>query len=133
MERKAATRLTTAEGRRFAFTVGPAFAALGGLAWWRGDPRVATLLLAIGLALAMAGLTVPRHLGPLQSAWMALARAISRLTTPILLGIVYYGVITPTGLLRRTIGGNPLRRSRDVTSCWVSRRGAPRSDLDRQF
>lgn len=133
MERKAATRLTPAEGRRFAFTVGPAFAALGGLVWWRGDPRVAIALVVIGLALAVTGLTIPRRLGPVQRAWMGLAGAISRLTTPILLGIVYYGVITPTGLLRRTFGGNPLRRSRGGPSGWVPRRDAPRSDLERQF
>ncbi|MGH7571235.1 MAG: SxtJ family membrane protein [Gemmatimonadota bacterium] len=133
MERTAAARLTPAEGRRFAFTLAPAFAALGGLVWWRGEPRVAILLVAIGVALALAGLVAPRHLGPVQRGWMGLAQAISRLTTPILLGIVYYGVITPTGLLRRTIGGNPLRRSRDAPTSWVGRRDAPRSDLERQF
>lgn len=133
MAEASAARLTVAEGRRFAFTLAPAFAALGGLVWWRGDPRVAILLVAIGVALAVAGVAVPRRLGPIQRGWMGMARAISKLTTPILLGIVYYGVITPTGLLRRTVGRTPLRRSRDVPTCWVRRGDSTRSDLERQF
>ena len=133
MAEAAASRLTVAEGRKFAFTLAPAFAVLAGLIWWRGEPRVAILLIAIGVVLAMAGVAVPRHLGPIQRGWMGMATAISKLTTPILLGIVYYGVLTPTGLLRRTIGRTPLRRSRDVPTCWVCRRDSPRSDLERQF
>ena len=133
MAETAATRLTAAEGRRFAFTLAPAFAALAGLIWWRGEPRVALLLIAIGVVLAVAGVAVPRHLGPIQRGWMGMARVISKLTTPIFLGIVYYGVITPTGVLRRTVGRTPLRRPRDVPTCWVCRRDSPRSDLERQF
>jgi hypothetical protein len=129
----AAARLTVAEGRKFAFTLAPAFAALAGLIWWRGEPRVAVLLVAIGVVLAMAGVAVPRQLGPIQRGWMGIAAAISKLTTPIFLGVVYYGVLTPTGWLRRTVGRTPLRRSRDVPTCWVCRRDSPRSDLERQF
>lgn len=133
MAKATATRLTAAEGRRFAFTLAAAFAALAGLVWWRGEPRVAIALVATGAALAVAGVTVPRQLGPVQRVWMGLAQAISRLTTPIILGIVYYGVITPMGVLRRTIGRSPLRRSKTVSTCWVGRKDAPRSDLERQF
>lgn len=133
MEGRAAARLTPAEGRKFAFTLAPAFLALGALAWWRGQPRVAMGLAMIALLLAVAGTVLPGHLGPVQRAWMGMARAISKLTTPIFLGIVYYGVITPMGVLRRTIGGHPLRRFQGAPTCWVSRRDAPRGDLDRQF
>ncbi|HKY60115.1 MAG TPA: SxtJ family membrane protein [Gemmatimonadota bacterium] len=133
MEKAAAARLTAAEGRRFAFTLAPAFVAIAGLAWWRQEPRIAIALVTIGAVLAVAGVTIPRHLGPVQRGWMGMARAISKVTTPILLGIVYYGVITPMGLVRRTVGRTPLRRSMDAPTWWVSRRDTPRSDLDRQF
>jgi hypothetical protein len=133
LEKAAAARLTSAEGRKFAFTLAPAFAALAGLAWWRGEPRVTMALITLSVLLAVAGVFVPRRLGPVQRAWMGIAKAISKLTTPIFLGIVYYVVITPMGVLRRTIGRNPLRRSSDVPTCWVCRRDTPRSDLERQF
>lgn len=133
MERRAAARLTPAEGRKFAFTLAPAFMALGALVWWRGEPRIAMALAGIGALLAMAGLIIPGRLGPVERAWMGMARAISKLTTPIFLGIVYYGVMTPMGLLRRTIGRNPLRRSAKGPTCWVSRKDTPKGDLERQF
>lgn len=134
MERRASARLTPGEGHRFAFTLAPAFLVLAAVLWWRGAPRIAFALAIVGGLLALAGMAIPGRLGPVQRAWMGMAMAISKLTTPILLGIVYYGVITPMGLLRRTIGGNPLRRPRrDVPTHWISRGSATRGDLERQF
>jgi len=63
---------------------------------------------------------------------MGLAHAISRVTTPVFMGVMYFAVLTPVGLLRRTFGRSPLQRDRHSTTFWVER--APRrSDLERQF
>ena len=64
---------------------------------------------------------------------MGLAQAISKLTTPNVLGIVYYAVITPMGVARRFLSGSPVRRTGDAPSWWVSRRESPKGDLERQF
>ncbi|MGH7564181.1 MAG: hypothetical protein ACREK5_07140, partial [Gemmatimonadota bacterium] len=98
MAQNATARLTAGEGRKFAFTLAPAFVALGGILWWRDEPTIALVMVTIGTILAIAGLAVPTRLGPVQRAWMGLAVAISKLTTPIFLGIVYYGLITPMGV-----------------------------------
>jgi len=124
---------TPGRGRKFAFTLAPVFIVLAGIVWWwRDEPRVALALAAIGAILVVSGIVVPGRLGPVYRAWMGLSRAISWLTTPIVLGILYYFVITPAGLLRRMLGGNPLRHSGDASSEWASR-DAPRGDLERQF
>lgn len=99
------TRLTAAEGRKFGLTVGLAFLALGGVALWRGRHRTSTVLLALGGILVLAALVVPTALGPVERAWMALAHLISKVTTPIFMGVVYFVVITPVGYLRRLSGG----------------------------
>jgi hypothetical protein len=128
-------RLTPAEGRRFGLQVGLAFAALGGLAWWRGHPRLAAVLLVAGGVLVTAGLLAPGGLGPVYRGWMRLALALSKVTTPLILGIVYLLVFMPVGLLLRLFGHRPLARDRSATSYWM-RRSAPdggRSDLRRQF
>lgn len=127
-------RLTPAEGRRFGLTLGGAFVVLGALLWLRGR-AAAPLVMALGLALVAAALILPTRLGPVQRAWMAFGAAFSRITTPIFLGIVYFGAILPIGLLLRARGGNPLTRRRTPTTCWVPRpvRAQSPSHMERQF
>jgi len=131
----AAARLTVAEGRRFGLTVGAAFLLLGGLAWWRGAGLVAVGLGVVGGALGVAGTLVPGRLSAVHRAWMGLARMLSRVTSPIVLGAIYFGVITPIGLVRRGLGRNPLVHRATDASYFVARGegAARRSDLDRQF
>jgi len=64
---------------------------------------------------------------------MGVAHAISKVTTPIFMGVVYFLVITPVGVLRRLFGANSLRAAPGQTSGWVDRRPTPRGDLTRQF
>jgi hypothetical protein len=125
-------RLTAPEGRKFAFTLAAAFGALAALLWWRERRTVAAVLGAVAVALALAGLLLPGRLGPLYRGWMGFAHAISRVTTPIFMGVVYFLVITPVGIVRRAVGGNPLR-AHQGSSGWVDRQGEPRGDLSRQF
>jgi Saxitoxin biosynthesis operon protein SxtJ len=125
-------RLTAPEGRKFAFTLAAAFGGLAALLLWRERRIVATAFAGVAVAFAVAGLLLPGRLGPVYRAWMGLAHAISKVTTPIFLGVVYFLVITPIGLVRRTVGGNPLREYQGPSG-WVDRQGSPRSDLTRQF
>ena len=104
MEGRIPARLTAHEGRRFAFPVGIAFLLLAAIAWWRSHTLPSQVLGGLGGLLIVAGALVPSHLGPVYRAWMGLAHAISKVTTPIFMGIVYYLVVTPIGLLRRIIG-----------------------------
>ena len=121
------------ELRSFAFTLGGALLAIAAWQQWRDRPRVALALLVPALLLVAFGMVAPRALRTVRAAWMALAHAMSRVTTPVILGIVYFGVLTPLGLARRLLvrrGRSPDRK----TSCWVERpAGERRSDLQRQF
>ena len=106
-------RLTAAEGRKFGLTVGIAFGVLGGILLWRGKETLSTVLLALGGVLVLAGLVVPTLLGPVERAWMGLAHLISKVTTPIFMGIVYFVVMTPIGIthvntMRRKPGQIPI-------------------------
>lgn len=128
-------RLTSSQGRRFGLTVGGAFLVLAAVAWWRGHPMLVNILAGVGGLLVLAGLIVPTRLGPVERAWMALAHAISKVTTPIVMGVMYLLVLTPVGWLRRTLGGNPLVHQAEAESYWHKRpEGHRRSgDLRRQF
>jgi len=115
--------------------VGAAFAGLGGLAWWRGHPLTAGVTLGVGFSLVIAALVVPARLGPIYRLWMGLAAAMSKITTPVFMGVVYFAVVTPTGLLRRLAGKDALVRPRTAKSFWISRAAdaARRAGMERQF
>ncbi len=126
-------RLTAAEGRRFAFTVGLAFVAVGGISWWRGHDTVPKVLWLIGFVLLFAGILVPTRLGRVYGWWMALGNAISKVVQPIVIGAMYFLVITPMAILLRAVGRNPMRHREHDGSLWMPAASDGRSDLETQF
>jgi saxitoxin biosynthesis operon SxtJ-like protein len=127
MAKRIRARLTASEGRKFAFTVGIAFLVLGGVALWRHKQVTATVLGALGGVLIIAGLAVPTALGPVQRGWMGIAHAISKVTTPIFLAVIYFVVIAPAGFVLRLFGRKPLGVPRNTTTYWVTREQKPRA------
>ncbi len=128
-------RLSPAEGRRFGLQVGLAFVVLAALSRWRGHSAAPAVLLALGVGLLGGGLLVPGRLGGVYRAWMRLALAISKVTTPILMGLIYLLVVTPIGLVLRLTGRRPLARAPTAPTYWVTRSAEPhgRGDMRRQF
>jgi hypothetical protein len=124
---------TAAAGRKFGLTVGIAFLVLAGIGRWRGHPTTFAVLGSLGLLLIVAGLVIPTALRRVEGAWMGLARIISRFTTPIFMGIVYFVLLTPIGVLRRAFGANALVHRPGATGLWLDRRPSPRGALERQF
>jgi saxitoxin biosynthesis operon SxtJ-like protein len=124
---------TAAAGRKFGLTVGLAFLALSAIAWWRGHPTTLTVLASLGGVLVLAGLVVPALLGPVDRGWMKLALLISKVTTPIIMGVIYYVVLTPVAFMRRLIGGSALVHRDGAHGVWFDRTSTPRSSLERLF
>ena len=133
LEARIPARLTRSEGRRFALVVGGAFIALAALLWWKGRTVGVLVAAGIGVSMLLAGLVIPDRLGPLERAWMGLAHAISKVTTPLVMGLLFFVVLTPAGWIGRLFGHHPLTRA-GAGGVWVSRSpGHRRGDLDRQF
>jgi hypothetical protein len=126
-------RLTPAEGRRFGLTVGLAFVVLAGVARWRGGATVPVALAAGGGALMLAGLVAPGRLGPLFRGWMALAVGISKVTTPVFMAGLYFGVITPMSLVLRLFGHRPLEARLRDGSYWVPHESSSKGSMRRQY
>lgn len=134
MAARVPARLTPAEGREFGLVVGGAFLLLAGLLAWRGREAASYVLLVPGVLLMLGGLLAPTRLGPARRGWMGLAHAISRVTTPIVLGVIYFLLLTPVGLAMRALGRDPLRAPDEPpSSWWVRRPDEQRSRLERQF
>lgn len=134
MEAGIPARLSPAEGRKFGLLVGGVFLLLGTLSWWRDHSLPPMILWSIGGLLVAGGALIPGSMGPVYRAWMGLAVRMSKITTPIFMGVVYFVVLTPIALVRRTFGHNALVRA-SGDSFWITRPAgaARRSDLTRQF
>jgi len=81
--------------------------------WWiyRGKFHTLTQIsFPVGIVLVALGAIVPRVLFYPNRAWMAFAEALSYVSTRIILGFVYFFVITPIGLIKRMTGWDPLNR-----------------------
>lgn len=95
------------------------------------------VLAALAMVMGFAALAIPSRLEPVERGWMALAHALSKVTTPIFMGIVYFVVLTPIAFIRRLAGGNPMAHKIVGDSYWVARtRSEPeaaRKRMERQF
>lgn len=131
MAHRVSARLTAAEGRRFALTVASAFLVLGAVALWRERALLAWPLLVTGGLLAIAGIVIPGRLSQVYRVWMGFALLLSKVTTPVFMGIVYFVVVLPIGLARRAFGSR-LSPGATQPSYWT-RRPRMRGDLFRQF
>ncbi len=122
--------------RDFALTTGGVFAVLFGgfLPWLFGFsyPMWPWILLAV---LGAWGLLAPTTLRPIYVAWMTLALLINKVTTPLILGIVFYLVISPTALVLRVLKKDPIPKKFDssVKSYRVHSDKKSHEDLERPF
>jgi hypothetical protein len=121
--------------RSFGLTFAAAFAALGAISLWRGLGHGAwELALAVGFLTVAA--FAPATLGPLNRAWAWVGRALNGVISPLLILVLFYGVVTPVGLAMRAVGKDPLRLCRDphCSSYWIDcREDSKTSDMRRQF
>ena len=76
---------------------------------------------------------MPGKLGPVYRAWMAFGHAISKVTSPVVMGAAYFLVLTPIGLLMRACGYNAIRHREKDGGFWVSAPSGGRSNLETQF
>ena len=125
--------LSVAEGRKFGLLVGGAFLAIAVVFWWRGHELPMWIVAGVGGLLVLGGLLVPGRLGPVYNAWMGLALLISKVTTPIFMGIVYFLVLGPLGLARRLFGWNAMRHKPENESYWQAKGNEETGGLTRQF
>lgn len=121
--------------RRFAFTMAAIVAVLFGLFFpWlleRPIPRWPWIFAALFVTW---GLAAPATLRPVYRGWMRFGLLLNKVTSPLIMGIVFYLVVTPMGLIWRLFGSS-LPKSLDKSSATYrkhSEKSRP-EDLERPF
>lgn len=78
--------------------------------------------LAIGVILLVLGLLNSKLLHPLNLVWIKFGEVLGRIIAPIVMGFIYFVVITPIGLFMRLIGKDLLRKKfLKINSYWIKR------------
>ena len=119
--------------RSFGLLVGAVFLLLGLLRAIRhGGVRLWMVILG-GVLLALAA-ALPRSLREIKRAWLFFGFLIGLVVSPVVLGILFYGVITPIGWLMRLFGRDSLRlRPNPVLATYWRERTGPPSSMSEQF
>ena len=80
--------------------------------------------LAVAAGFALAALAFPAVLAPLNRAWMRVGMAMHAVVSPVVLSIMYFGVVWPTGAVMRLMRRDLLRLEfdREAASYWVDRK-----------
>jgi Saxitoxin biosynthesis operon protein SxtJ len=121
--------------RQFGLLVGGIFAVIG---LWpmvlRGqNPRLWSLVPAV--LLILPALVYPRSLRFVHRGWMVIGEALGWINTRIILGTLFYTLVTATGLIMRLSGKDPMNRTLDpgTDSYRRTREPRPTSHMKHQF
>jgi hypothetical protein len=109
--------------RQFAGIWFPLFwVAVAGIVFYStGRVAIPLALLAAGLVVGAIGAVYPPFIRPVFLIWMYGAFPIGFVVSHLLLGIVYYGLMTPVGLAMRLAGHDSMQRrfDRDAPTYWT--------------
>ena len=88
------------------------FALLLPWIWDKSSPMWAWIVAAV---FAGTGLLLPMALTPVYHLWMKIGHVLGWINTRIILGIMFYCLFLPVGILMRLLGKDPLARSLEKT------------------
>ena len=87
------------------FTV--VFGIIGLLPLWNGENIRIWAMIIAGLFLG-AALIFPKVLGPLNRIWFQFGLLLHKIVSPVVMGLIFFGAVMPTGILMRLFGKKPL-------------------------
>jgi predicted membrane metal-binding protein len=122
--------------REFGLVTGGIVAVLFGLFFpWVLDRPIPRWPWVIFGVLGLMGLAVPMALGPVYKTWMKFGLLMSKIMTPLIMGIVFFLTVTPMALLMRVLGKDYMDRTLDRTakSYRVPSAATPPKRLEKPF
>ncbi len=97
--------------REFGLLTGIFIALLFGLIlpllWGHALPLIPWI---IAIVLGSLGLLIPQSLAPIYQGWMRVAQVLAWVNSRIILGLIFFIIVTPMGLFMKLIKRDPLNR-----------------------
>lgn len=122
-----------ASDRSFGFLVGAFFLVLGFIRLLKGG-QVRWWAVGVAAALLLLAFIAPSLLRQPKRAWLFLGFLLGMVVNPIVLGFLFFVVITPAALIMRLFGRDAMHLRGDpaVSTYWQTRSDPP-SDMSEQF
>ena len=89
--------------------------------------------LVISIIFLILGILDSKILSPLNKIWFKFGIFLGKIISPIVMGIIFFLVVTPTGFIMRLLGKDVLNlKYNDHNSYWIEKTG-PKSKMKNQF
>jgi hypothetical protein len=108
--------------RSFGIVMAAAIAVMSLLNWWHGG-RTWRWAGGVAILFFAASLLYPAALKPFNRLWLKLGLLLHKVVDPIVMALLFFGAVLPTGIIMRALGRNllQLKRRPDATSYWIER------------
>ena len=98
---------------------------------YSGEIRVWSVI--ISLIFLVLGLFNSKILTPLNKLWFKFGIFLGKIISPLIMGIIFFLVVTPIGLIMRIFGKDVLNlKYNKKQSYWIEKKG-PKSKMKNQF
>ena len=96
-----------------------------------GEVRIWSLIISI--IFLILGLLNSKILAPLNKIWFKFGILLGKIISPLIMGIIFFLVVTPIGLIMRLLGKDVLNLKYNKNkSYWIEKNG-PKSKMKNQF
>ena len=87
----------------------------------------------ISLIFLILGLSNSKILSPLNKLWFKIGIYLGKIISPLIMGIIFFLLVTPTGLIMRLLGKDILNlKYNNKKSYWIEKND-PKSNMKNQF
>jgi hypothetical protein len=122
--------------RKFGFMMAAFIGVLFGLFFpWLLERATPTWPWIAGGLFAVPAILFPSGLNPVYKIWMKIGGVLGWINTRIILGLLFYALVFPMGMVMRLFGKDPMSRKLDkqVGSYRIKSKKAPKEDLENPY
>ncbi len=136
MSKKTGLELELPNNKAFGWFFAAVFTTTAAYAYWKGWGTFTQVSAILAICFASATLLYPKLLAPLNQLWYGLGMLLGKIVSPIVLGLIFFVLITPVSLVTRLFGRDELKmKKRNVESYWTDRSppGPPSDSFKNQY
>ena len=95
--------------------------------------EVRVFSIIISLFFLVTGLLNSKILTPLNKLWFKFGIFLGKIISPLIMGIIFFLVVTPTGLIMRFLGKDVLNLKYNKNKSYWIKKNSPKSKMKDQF